>query len=313
MALVSGSAGQVGMATETVPGTAVTVTRFWPFRDESLIDDRERLEDEAIVAGRRVLQSNAWNGGNITIGGNIGYNLYDHSMGFLLKHAFGGVNTTGAGPYVHTFTPGDLPSKTVQVGRPGVGGTVHPFTYAGNKVASWELAMEVGAICTWGETLVGMTSTTAVALATATYAAALKPVKFNHVTVATLAGTPVALKGIKVAGDNKLDGDRRFLGTQTIAEPLETGLRDYTGSLTVEFTNLDLYNAFVAGTEMALATTFAVGSNSLAIAGNIRFDGGTPNVSGRGLLMQEIPIKFIASGADSTAITVVLTSTDVTP
>lgn len=315
MALRSGLAGQVGIATETTAGTAVAVTRFFPFRDDpSVMADYERLEDEGVRAGRRVLQSEAWNGGNITVSGDLGFNLYDHSIGLLFKHMFGSVNTTGAGPYIHTFTPGDLTSFTLQVGRPDVGtGAVQPFTYAGCKVASWELACEAGAIASLNLSIVGMTATTATAIATASFATALKPVKFNHLTTGTIGGSAVNIKALSISADNALDADRRFLGTQTVAEPLEAGRREYTGSITVEFTNLTHYASFVAGTEQALVLTFTVGSNTIAITGNIRFDGATPSMSGAEILTQEIPIKFIASGADSTAISAVLTNSDSLP
>lgn len=314
MALASGMAAQFGMATEVTPGTAVTVTRFWPFREESLADDRERLEDEGIVAGRRVLQSTAWNGGNIDIKGDVGFNLYDNTMGILFKHMFGGVATTGVGPYVHTFKPNaDILTFTAQVGRPGVAGVVHPFTYTGCKITNWEMAVEAGAITTLNLGIAAMNVTTATALATAIIIAPIKPVKFNHLTTGTIGGAAVNIKSLSITGDNALDTDRRFLGSQNILEPLEAGIREYTGTIGVEFTNLTHYTSFVNGTEQALVLTFTVGSNTYAITGNIRFDGAPPSVSDRGLLMQEIPIKFVASGADETALTMVLTNGNATP
>ena len=157
MALKSGLAGQAGFVTETTVGLAKTPTLFLPLVDESISLEKERLESDAIFAGRRVLDSDQWNGGPITVGGDVGLELTNRGLGTLFRHMFGGKSTSGAGPYTHTFTPGDLSdlSFTTQIGVPGVGGTVHPKTASGCKVASWELSCSAGEIATLGLSLVG--------------------------------------------------------------------------------------------------------------------------------------------------------------
>jgi hypothetical protein len=157
MALKSGLAGQIGFVTESTAGVAKAPTLFLPFVSEAIEYQKERLESESIIAGRRVLDSDQWNGGNNTVSGDIGLELMNRGLGVLFKHMFGGVATTGSGPYTHTFTPGDLSGVafTTQVGVPGVGGTVHPKTAAGCKVMSWELACSAGEIATLGLTVTG--------------------------------------------------------------------------------------------------------------------------------------------------------------
>ena len=120
MGLASGLAAQIGYGIESAWGTPVTPSAFIPLLQESLDLDLGRLESEGIVAGKRVLLSEQWNGGPITVGGDVGHELYDRGMGKLLRLMLGGANTTGSGPYTHTFTPGDLPSATVSslAGRP---------------------------------------------------------------------------------------------------------------------------------------------------------------------------------------------------
>lgn len=300
----SGIAAQLGFADEVTVGTPVAPSLFLPMVDESLSAERERLESEAILAGRRILTSGQWNGGMHTFGGDVGLELYDRGLPKLFKHMFGAVATTGTGPFTHVFTPGDLDGKamTVQVGKPGVGGAVHPFTYPGSKVAEWELACSQGEIATLGLTLVSMDERTNVALGVPSYPAGLKPVKFNHGSV-TIDGVAVKVKGATVSGSNGLADDRRFLGQQGIDEALESELREYTGSVELEFIDLAHYNRFIAGSEHAFALIFTVGTHSLRIDGNVRYDGTSPAVGGRGLLAQTVPIKFIAPGAtDGSAI-----------
>ena len=383
MALGSGLAAQLGYGVETTPGTVVTPTIFVPLRDESLTEDRESLESEAIIAGRRVLDDDMWNGGPTTVGGGVAHDLYDRGLGSLFKAMFGTAATTGSGPYTHTFTPGDLAdnSLTVQKGVPDTAGTVHPFTFGGMYVASWELAVEQGAVASVGLTFAGMNaqtgsrtvtdgattntdatvtstsgaftaadvgksisgtgipagatiasinSSTSVeisaaatatatgltivigkALATASYASGAKLVKFNHGAV-TIGGSAVPVKSATLAGDNGLDVERRFLGTRNILAPLEANLRTYTGSVEVEFNDLTQYNRYLAGDTFALVLAFTVGSYSLTITTNARYEPGqTPQVGGPGIVGQSLGFKCLGS-TDAAAITAVLVNGDST-
>lgn len=308
MAARSGIAAQFGCAAETTVGTAVVVTSFYPLVSESIKRTEDFTESEAIYAGRNVLTFNQQNSGNVAVAGDIGLELNTLSLRPLLKAMFG--TESGSGPY--TYTPGDLHgnSLTIQIGRPGVDGTVRPFTYPGCKVASWEIACAAGEIATLGLTIMGsvVDGTTGVALATASYTSSQKAFKFSGATV-TVAGTTVPVKQLTISGDNALE-ERRFLGSQFTAEPIQTGLRSYTGSLQAEFTDLTLYNLYKNNTETAIVATFVKGASQLVITMNVRIDGETPNVGGKGIVEQPIPFTCLATaagGADSTAITAVFT------
>lgn len=158
MTLKSGLNAQLGFEAEVTVGTPITPTVFVPFISETLALQVARIESAGIIAGRRLLASQQWSEGNATVGGDIQLELYDRSIGKLFKAMFGGLATTGSGPYTHTFTPGELTgnSLTVQVGRPNVAtGTVDPYTYTGCKVDSWALGLKAGQIATLGVTLAG--------------------------------------------------------------------------------------------------------------------------------------------------------------
>ena len=381
MALKSGLAAQAGFVTETTVGVAKTPTLFLPFVDESIELEKERLESEAIFAGRRVLDSDQWNGGPNTVGGDVSLELTNRGLGVLFKHAFGGVATTGSGPYTHTFTPGDLSgvSLTAQIGVPSVAGTVQPKTASGCKIASWDLGFASDEIATWAATLVGQklqigsrsvadgvttngdatvtTSTGALtaadvgksvsgtgiptgayilsinsstsfelsanatadgtgvaiviglALASATLPTDIKPLKFNHGYI-TVGGSEVKVKSGNISGDNGLADDRRFIGDQNIAEPLEADLRTYEGELVLEFTDLTQWNRYVAGDEFDIVLAFTSGADSVTITAHARYDGGTPSVGGREIVEQSLPFKVIGDGSDADAITAVLVNSD---
>lgn len=311
----SGISAQLGFAEETTWGTVVTPDRFLPLVSESLSNEIERLESEAIVAGRLTLDADGWAPGGKSASGDLNLELYNAGIGLLLEHALGAVETTGTDPYTHEFTPALLFGKglTVQIGRPGVAGTVHPFTYSGCKVASWELTAEVGSFARLTLSLVGKEETTATeALAEVSYPAGLKPFRFTHGTL-SLGGSAFKVKGATISGENALDTDRRFLGTDVIDEPIDNGLRTYGGNLTAEFTDLTAYNRFVNGTTAALELAFTNGTETLTVAmGAVRFDGTTPQVGGREVLELPLPFKSVAA-SDAAALTITVVNGDATP
>lgn len=314
MAVKSGLAAQLGLAAESTPGTAVTVTRFYELISESIVQEIERIESEGIRSGQRVIRSEDWTAGTQKISGDIELELSSKNWALLFSHMLGTVVTAGAGPYTHTCTPGDLSGKslTIQAGRPGIDGTVRPFTWAGCKIASWELSCAVDELAKVTLSIVGMSETTGTALATASYTASNALFSFTHAAL-TVAGSAFPVKEVTLSGDNGLDAERFYLGQATTSEPLEASLRDYSGSLIADFLDLTAYNRFVSGTEAALVLTFTRGTDIIAITTNVRFDGSSPTVEGTDILEQSLDFKCVGASTDAGAITVVVTSSEATP
>ncbi len=318
MALGSGMAAQFGFASETTYGTAVTVTKFLPLVEESLESDPERQESEGIVAGARVIKTDQWNVGVTRIEGDVGLELNEQNTGTLFRHMFGSVTSSvTAGIGTHTFTPGDLTgqSMTVQIGRPQVGGVVTPSTFAGVKVASWELAVKADENATLGLSLLAKTETTATALASATYVSgSLRPFIATRsiFTSSTISGATVKLRELRISGDNGLSTDRIVVGSNTLDEPLESKLRVYEGVATMEFSSTSDYQQFLNGGEYAINLGLGTATNSaINLIMNARFDGGTPNVDGSDLVVYDRAFKCIASSMtnEGSAITAVVTNT----
>jgi hypothetical protein len=314
MAPKSGLSGFVIFSEETVYGTYVPGTFAVPLVSETLTNKKERLESNAVISGQRVIKSQQWNGGNIVVSGQLVFEVVDRGLGLLLKHMFGSYSTTGTNPYTHVASPGDIDGKSlsIQIGRPGVGGTVVPFSYTGCKIQKWDLSVKAGEIALLTLDVVAQQESTAQTLAAPAYTSGLRPVKFNHGAL-TIAAASVPVKTMQFTGVNNLDDTRRFIGSQLLQEPLEKDLRDYTANLEPEFTDLTLYNLYTGGTEAALSAVFTIGANTLTLAGNTRYDGDTPNIAGKAILMQKIPAKFIASSTDASAITVTAVDTVATP
>jgi hypothetical protein len=306
MTLRSGLNAQLGFAAETVFGTPVTVNNFVPLVSESVKRSEAFVESDSIIAGRTMRTENQRNGGPVSIEGDLALELMSHDMEILFRHMLGTQSGAGtlASPWV--TTPGSLSGLglTVQIGRPDIGGTVRAFTYGGVKIASWEIACAADEIATLGLSIVGtVEETTATSLATASFTSGIRPFKFNHGTV-TVGGSAVNVKQITISGDNALDTGRRFLGTKLTAEPFQSDLRTITGSMQLEITDLTQYNRYIAQSSHAVVLTFTNGTQQIAITMNVRFDGETPNVGGRGIIEQPLPFTCFASGADSTAFSI---------
>lgn len=366
----SGLGASVGFGDESVWGTPVTPTVFHKLVSESMSHTIERMDSQSIVPGARVRRSDQWEPGSVSVGGDIGLELPTLDAGLLLKHMLGGSSTTGP------FTPADLPAGlTTQIGRPDVtDGTVHPYTYSGNKVASWEVAWSAGEYVTLGLTLTGrheimhrsvgdgvttnasaaITSATAVfdesdvgkpitgtnipanatilsvtsataatlsanatgsgtgitftiglALTSPSLSAGLTSYGFYDCSV-TIGGSAFKVTDGTLSGENSLKTDRAFAGQRYMDEPIGEDLRAYTGTLNSEYFSDTAYRRFVTGTEAAMVVTFARGTKSMTWTYNVRFDGETPNVDGRGVIPQSLPFVALGPSADSGALTVTL-------
>lgn len=309
MSTPSGLGGQLGYASETVVGTEVTVTKFLPVNSVGVAQEIERLDSQGIRAGRLV--TSAWKSGSRTIAGTVELELWNVDIATIFRHMFGAVATTGTGPFVHTFTPADLTGDalTIQAGKPDVTGTVQPFTWAGCKFGGWTLSANVGEICMLSLDVVGMTETTATALATASYDAGLSPFVFTEASL-DIAGAGVnTVQSFDLVCDTGLT-ERFRLGTDTSLEYLQNAFREFTGSITTDFESLAAYNRFVNGDEASLVLTFDNGTDTLVITQNVRFDGESPELAGPELLEQPLTYKAVSATSDANAITAELTNGD---
>jgi hypothetical protein len=306
-------AGQVGFASETTFGTPVTVDKFVPVLASNLTVDEGLMRPRGIRAARRTLVPARL--GPKVVSGQVRLELPYITVATLLKHMFGSVNTTGAGPYVHTATPGSqigtTKSLTLQVGINDITDTVRPFTASGVKVAQWELACQVGEFATLSLDWVAKDIVTATALATASYATGVGiPFTFVEGSV-SVAGSPVATaRAMTLRGAKNLKTDRHVLGSRTILEQLEQERFEFSGSVTCDFESLTQYAAAAAATEVAIVETFSNGVQSLVITMNGQLMNVAPSLTSNGLEEQTLNFEVGHATSDASAITAVLTNSD---
>lgn len=308
MAIGAGISAQLGYKSEVTWSTGVTPDKFLELISEGVENDGgTRILSRGLKAGRSVAHRAAR--GVVHIGGPIVCELPSRDIAAWLKHVFGNVSTSGAGPYVHTLTPADLlsDSMTVQVGRPSTDGTVNAFTWAGVKIASWELSANIDEYAILTSNVVAKSETTATGLASASYSSSNVPFLFSG-AVLSGAGAPGAVRSFTLRGDNGF-ATREGAGSAAIREQLSTR-RTYGGTISVEFDSTARYADFVAQTQRALIATYTSGSDTLVVTMNVEFTGTSPKVAGPDILTYDLTFDCISATSDAAAITAVLTNSD---
>jgi hypothetical protein len=329
MPVAGGLNSQLGYKAETTWGTAVTVDRFAEFDSESLKLDIERVEHMGLRPTRRVLGANNWQPSRKSVSGDIEKVIQTKGDALWFAHALGAVATTtpsgGSTSRSHKCTVGAIDGKglTIQVGRTSTDGTTRAFTYAGCKIPSWEISGEENDWLKATFSIDGKSETTATALASASYPTGLSDYVWTQ-AVLSIAGSEVPVKGFSLSGENNLDTERFRLRSTTPAEKLEqlegNGMREYSGSITADFTDLTAYNRFVNGT-MATLTIVYTGAiiegvipySFTVSCPDIRFDGETPTVGGPEMLEQSLPFKVVDDSEADGPVVITVVNTDTAP
>ncbi len=207
-------------------------------------------------------------------------------------------------------------SATAVFGQGDVGTPIYGTNIpAGAYIAKVNSATSILLSAAATGTASAVTLTIGTALASPSYLDDQFPVKFSHGTLSLFGATPAVVKSWTFGATRPLDEDRWDNGTKYRQLPRANDLVEVTGSVELEFTDLTQWTRYTNHTEGALSLAFAIPgtTDTLTLAGNVSYEMETPSVGGRGIMTQNIPMKFVASGADSTAISLTLVNADATP
>ena len=303
--------GQMGLKTESSWGTIITPTIFVPVLSSKLSVDEGLINAQGIKAGRRT--ENPGRLGKRVVGFNTEQELYNGSIATLLHHAFGAVNTTGAGPYTHTFTPGAHLglSFTAQTGIEDTGGTVDPFTASGCKMEGWRLTGKVGELCKFSYDATCKDVVTSTALATASYSS-LSPFAAMDVTVSVNGSAVASANGFTLTATKGLRNDRFVLGSRNIIEQREQAKFQFITEITADFDSTALYALQAAATQVASVITISNGTESLTITCSGQVIGQPPSLENQGIEAQTIRLRHSHATSDASAITAVLIDSETT-
>lgn len=314
----------LGVAEETTYGTPVAPSRFFEMMSESITGTYERIDSEAYRAGQRVLHQDRFAANPKGAGGDVKLEALDSGFGLLLTHALGAVTsgTPTGGFTTHTATVGGLDGKslTVQVGRVDNTGGLHPFTYEGGKITTWELSNAVDGVLgvsfefDFARETIGA-GAGPYAVATPTYGVGAQLFTFVGGSV-DIGGTAFAVSDIAIKGDNSLKADR--WATTGKREPLEEGMRSYEFELKGEYEGLShsqrVAAAVASGAIASVSLTWASpqgGELAVSVPAG-RFDEAPVNFDGAKIIEQSLKGVALWDGATS-PVTVAYTSKDVAP
>lgn len=206
-----------------------------------------------------------------------------------------------------TFTSATAAFTADDVGKP-ISGTSIP---SGTTILSLNSATSVEMSANATGAVNPATVVIGIAAASPSYASALIPVRAKNVTM-SLFSSSVKIKSAKIRGDNKLTYDEdRFLGYTTIGnEQVSQEERVWDGDGMLQLVdNFGQYLRYKNGTLGALAIACTVGSNTVSFAQQIKLQGETPKVGGRGIVDQ--PLKWKAyGGTDAEMITITSVNAD---
>lgn len=300
---------QLGIAEETTFGTIATPTRFYEYGNASIQQAIERIEYLGLRPNRKVLGTTNSVPGKVSVGGAIEMPVMNKGMALWWKHILGQIATStptgGTTARDHKATVGTLDGKslTIQQGVPPTSGAAQAFTWAGCKVNEWELTWDTDSQLMLNVTVDGISESTATGLASASYPSGLEPFAYTK-GVLTVAGSSFDISQFSLSGNNSLATERYFIRSTTPASKKEQleggGIREYTGTLTCEFTDLTAYNRFVNHTtaSVVLTATGSIIEGALnytveVTLPDVRFDGETPNVTGFEIVEQSLPFKVL--------------------
>lgn len=304
----------IGYKAESTYGTPVTPDRFVEFVDESFEWDPKRVQGQGIRVGSKVARSARRVTTQTSAKGDFTVEMCSKGLGTLLAACVGaGASTVVSGStYQQLFTlaTGPLPpSLTVQKAIPRADGTLDPYTFNGGIVDAFELDCPNGDIVTLKPSLIFREVLTATAYATPSYVAS--PSLFHFAqgaitiggTVTAPTTTALASGGTAVANvrdfnlkvDHKSGADRfNYGGAGKMAHPTY-GLRDITGSMTIEYDSQTMYDAYIADTELALTVTFtSTEALSTGVAQfqivlpALKLNGELPQTNGTELVTQQV-------------------------
>jgi len=271
--------GQLGLKVESFFGTGVTPDYFPEANSVALSAEPTWAQGNGMRVGQRINYGDRRVLVKKSVGGSFELDLFSKGNGKLIQAALGGAGTStliAGSAYQQLFTPTTtdyLSSYTIQVGIPPLGGgAVLPHTFVGMLCSGFELTggnADVGKIkFNW----VGKDLVTGTALATASYVSGVEELSFVGGTVglggtmtvptttALSSGTTATVNvvDINLTYDNGLDtGGFNFGGGGLLSRKPALGRRMISGSMTVEYTDNTLRDAWLAGTSLPLSIKYA--------------------------------------------------------
>lgn len=248
--------------------------------------------------------------GNINVSGSFGMEIGAESIGTLLKHLMGINNTTGASPYTHTMTLGDLPVGLILEKDHGanISGNGRVQYYNGCRIARATFTFPQEGYATCSFDILGAKETLASSALDGTltdnghtsFSAFSAAIEEGGSSIATVTQCEISV-------DNDLDDTAFTIGSAGQRRALPEGFATVTGSLTALFEDAALLTKAVNGTQSSLKVTLSRG-DGLGSAGNesieflvnqMLYERASPPIEGPRGVQITLPFKAYISGSTS--------------
>lgn len=268
---------------------------------------QNRINPNTLTGSR---ERSAPSAGNINVGGSMTMELSAQSMGTPLKHMMGANTTTGAGPYTHTMTLGDLPVGFILEKDFGsnISGSGRVQYYNGCRIARGTFNFPQEGYCTGQFDIIGAKETAASAALDATltdnghtsFSAFSATIQEGGGAIATVTQASIVV-------DNELDESVFCVGAAGERSALPEGFATVSGSITALFDSATLLNKAINGTETSLKITLSRGTG-LGSAGNesmeffvqqMLYERVSPPIEGPGGILITLPFKAYYTSPNS--------------
>ena len=299
----------------TTPGVPAAILAY--FKDEGFAQDIEQISSNIIRGNRNPTSPFT---GNRSVKGSLSTELAPFGQAVLLKHLMGSVTTTGTTNYTHVFKIGALPvglcfeKQVTDLGK--------YFLYNGVRVSKASFDFKpAGPIDTSFE-FVGQKETIGDASIDATPTdLGHNPFEGFNASIEVGGSSIGTVTAAKFDVDNDIQTDLYAIGGGGLVHSLPEGNVKVSGSCTVIFDSITLYNQAVAGTESSLKIALTKGTG-LGSTGNemieflipeLKFKASTPVIKDSKGIMLEMPFEaFYSNSTEATALQITLKNTQAT-
>jgi hypothetical protein len=314
--MASGNDARLGIAKETVFGTRVAPTRFFPFNSEDFGYEYNRYSSPALGVGRWTRPSTVTTSAG---SGALAGDVPTVGFGYLLDGLNGNTNTpaqqAATTAYLTTFTLDTAPSKsfTVQVGMPPVtSATLLPHELQGVRFGGITLSWDPASVLRFSIPTIVQKLDVSQTLATYTPPAAWDVLSFRggDLKIAGVTVPDIIGSGSLTYATSQRD-DAFALGTSGLmAQPVETDKPTASGTFTADFndnTHLSrTINDTMADVVLRFEGAIIASTYKYALEMTIpdcKFTTGRPNVGGPGPVDQTVAFTNASATNDPPVIT----------
>jgi len=290
-----GRGAALGLAEETTWGTPVSRTNWRPLISAGLARTEEKVPRPHLLSSAgSAMRRNHYTQAS-QAGGAFSVECTFDNVGMFLKNLMGAAATTGAGPFVHTYTLAQaLPTGlTMEFNR----GTGTSEVLEGCKLNSGTLAVSSGGVMTLDCDVIAQTSTARGTAGTPSYGANQRPILHSHAGQFTFNSVAYDLVDFSITVNNSL-ARRQLLGSALTKEPKRSDFQSVEVSVTVEVEDA-LYAALLADTQGDATISFTNGAQVFAFTcQNAYLSAATDPVSDANIVSQSLTFVCESDGTD---------------